>query len=507
MFEYLLSTMIFTPAAAALLLMFFPSGQKRLIKLVALLASAVPLVLSFPLYSAYDGTTPDFQFVERLEWIRHFNIEYYLGADGISITLVLLSTLLFFVALLVSWHIERMVKAYNCLFLLLETGVLGTFLSLDLFLFFVFWELTLLPMYFLIGIWGGPRKEYAAIKFFLYTMFGSVLMLLGIIALYFYQDQYTFAMPRLMGVDYTGVVELPGLALSLIPFAWYSVSFQNVLFILFAVGFAVKIPIFPFHTWLPDAHVEAPTPISVILAGILLKMGAYGFFRIAFPFFPQASLYFAGLLAFLGVVNVIYGSLCAMAQQDLKKLVAYSSIGHMGYMLLGMASFVEIGLKGGHFQMFTHGLSSGLLFLLVGVVYQRAHHRNIDGFGGLASQMPVYASFMMLATFAGLGLPGLAPFISEAFSFLGAFSSPVTQIYAVVGVSGIVLTAGYMLWMYQRIFFSEPNPDNEDLPDINLREMAAATPLVILIVYLGIYPMTYFDMVHRSLLNLQDLIR
>jgi len=479
--------MLFSPAVVAFILMFVPGRHKNFIKSLALGASLIPLVLSVQPYANFDASTADFQFVERTSWIQPFNIEYFLGVDGISITLIMLSCLLSVVALLVSWNIDEMVKGYFCLFLLLETGILGTFMALDLFLFFVFWELTLLPMYFLIGIWGGPRKEYAAIKFFLYTMFGSVLMLLGVIALYYYQGQHTFAMTELMATN-------------------YSMGFQKVLYILFGIGFAVKIPVFPFHTWLPDAHVEAPTPISVILAGILLKMGAYGFFRIAFPFFPDAAAYYAWGLALLGVINVIYGSLCAMAQQDLKKLVAYSSIGHMGYMLLGMASFVEIGLVGGHFQMFTHGLSSGLLFMLVGVVYDRAHHRNIDGFGGLASQMPVYAGFMMLGTFAGLGLPGLAPFISESFSFIGAFLSETTRIFAIIGVAGILLTAGYMLWMYQRIFFEEPNPKYDDLPDINGREMTAAIPLMALILFLGVYPMPYIDLVNESIVHLENMI-
>jgi NADH-quinone oxidoreductase subunit M len=478
--------MIFLPAAFALALLFVPNRNKTLIKLGGLVGTAIPLILSVPLYMNFDASTADFQFVERLQWISTFNIEYYLGVDGISITLVLLSSLLFFVAMLVSWHIDKLTKAYTCLFLLLETGVMGTFMALDLFLFFVFWELTLLPMYFLIGIWGGPRRQYAAIKFFLYTMFGSVLMLIGIIAVYF-QGPGTFAIPELMDLSYTA-------------------TYGRILYLLFAIGFAVKIPIFPFHTWLPDAHVEAPTPISVILAGILLKMGGYGFFRIAFPFFPDAAVYFGWLLALLGVINIIYGSLCAMAQEDLKKLVAYSSIGHMGYMLLGMASFVEFGLKGGHMQMFTHGLSSGLLFMLVGVVYQRAHHRNISGFGGLASQMPYYAGFMCLATFAGLGLPGLAPFISEAFSFIGAFYSEITRTYAVIGIFGILLTASYMLWMYQRVFFGEVNEENEELPDINVREMAAALPLMVLLVVLGVYPMAYFNLINESLLQLQQMI-
>jgi len=487
MVHNILSVMLFTPAVVALFLLFIPPQRKNLFRSFSLIASLVPLLLSIQLYVQFDTSTSDFQFIERVSWIEPFNIEYYLGLDGISLPLVMLSALLATVALIVSWNIDKMTKGYFCLFLLLETGVLGTFMALDLFLFFVFWELTLLPMYFLIGIWGGPRKEYAAIKFFLYTMFGSVLMLLGIIAVYYYNGQHSFAMPELMMTE-------------------YGLGFQKIVYLLFAIGFAVKIPIFPFHTWLPDAHVEAPTPISVILAGILLKMGAYGFFRIAFPFFPDAAVHFAWFLGLLGLINVIYGSLCAMAQQDMKKLVAYSSIGHMGYMLLGMASFVQIGLLGGHFQMFTHGLSSGLLFMLVGVLYDRAHHRNIDGFGGMATYMPVYAGFMMVGTFAGLGLPSLAPFISESFSFLGAFQSDTTRIFAILGVSGILLTAGYMLWMYQRIFFEEPNPKYEEISDINLREMVAAAPLIILILVLGVYPAPYIEIVEESILRLQSMI-
>ncbi|MFB6345062.1 MAG: NuoM family protein [bacterium] len=487
----LLTLMTFIPTIVALFLVMVPSRKETLIKSVGLGTTAVPLLMSIPLYLGFDGDVAnyqfmqDFQFVVKTDWIGAYNIQYYLGVDGLSVTLALLSTLLFFVAMLVSWHIEEKIKAYTCLLLLLETGVLGTFFALDLFLFFVFWELTLLPMYFLIGIWGGPRREYAAIKFFLYTMFGSVLMLLGIIAMYF--EAGSFSIPAMFALDNVSIIS------------------PKILYLLFGIGFAVKIPIFPFHTWLPDAHVEAPTPISVILAGILLKMGAYGFFRIAFPLFPEAAVYFGWLLALLGLINIIYGSLCAMAQDDLKKLVAYSSIGHMGYMLLGMASFIEIGLIGGHFQMFTHGLSSGLLFLLVGVVYQRAHHRDISRFGGLASQMPRYAAFMMLATFAGLGLPSLAPFVSEALSFVGAFYSPITRVYAIIGLSGILLTASYMLWMYQRVFFGEVNEENEELPDINWREMGAAAPLMVLLVFLGVYPMAYFNLVQQPLVQLHNL--
>lgn len=483
----LLTIMLFTPAVFALIIMFLPSSQKEWIKWVGLVGTLIPLGLSWPLYNRFNTGLSEPQFVTRVDWIEAFNIQYYLGVDGISVMLVLLSTILFTSAIIVSWNIEQHLKAYMSLFLILETGVLGTFMALDLFLFFVFWELTLLPMYFLIGIWGGPRKEYAAIKFFLYTMFGSVLMLLGIIAVYYNVSPRTFSMIELMD-------SAPQLSL----------GFQKVLFALFAIGFAVKIPVFPFHTWLPDAHVEAPTPISVILAGILLKMGGYGFYRIAFPFFPEASIAFAWVFGLLGLINIVYGSLCAMSQQDMKKLVAYSSIGHMGYMLLGMFSFVGFGLKGGHFQMFTHGLSSGLLFLLVGVIYDRAHHRNIDGFGGLATQMPVYGAIMGAATFAGLGLPGFANFISEVFSFLGAFNSSI-QIYAILGLSGIVLTAGYMLWMYQRIFFEEPNPEYDDLPDINLRELVASVPLVILLIVLGVYPMGYFTMINESIIQLTQM--
>jgi len=349
----------------------------------------------------------------------------------------------------------------------------------------------LLPMYFLIGIWGGDSRVYASIKFVLFTLAGSLLMLVSIVVLYGLQFGQT---------GETSMAMIDFYSLSLDP----STAFW--LFIGFALAFAIKTPLFPVHTWLPDAHVEAPTPISVILAGILLKMGAYGFFRIAFPFFPDAAVHFAWFLGLLGLINVIYGSLCAMAQQDMKKLVAYSSIGHMGYMLLGMASFVQIGLLGGHFQMFTHGLSSGLLFMLVGVLYDRAHHRNIDGFGGMATYMPVYAGFMMVGTFAGLGLPSLAPFISESFSFLGAFQSDTTRIFAMLGVSGILLTAGYMLWMYQRIFFEEPNPKYEEISGINLREMVAAAPLIILILVLGVYPAPYIEIVEESILRLQSMI-
>ena len=471
--------------------------------------SLVPLVGSGWMWLNYEATGNallggDMAFETTAQWIDFgpYAIQWHVGLDGVSMPLIVLTTILTTMAIISAWTpIDERESQFYGLVLLLEFGLLGVFTALDFFVWFIFWEVVLVPMYFLIAIWGGPRRKYAAIKFFVYTNIASLIMFVGFLTLVFSLGDSVTALdlPQI-----AQALQVEGAVGSIAGFGPETVKLFA--FALMFFGFAVKVPVFPVHTWLPDAHVEAPTPISVILAGILLKMGGYGFFRIAFPFFPDAAVYFGWLLALLGVINIIYGSLCAMAQEDLKKLVAYSSIGHMGYMLLGMASFVEFGLKGGHMQMFTHGLSSGLLFMLVGVVYQRAHHRNISGFGGLASQMPYYAGFMCLATFAGLGLPGLAPFISEAFSFIGAFYSEITRTYAVIGIFGILLTASYMLWMYQRVFFGEVNEENEELPDINVREMAAALPLMVLLVVLGVYPMAYFNLINESLLQLQQMI-
>src|SRR6059058_5740075 len=446
-----LTLMIFIPLAGIAVVLALPSRAHDAIRWTSTLFSAPPLLLAV---RVLHGFRPDagFQFVHRGPWIEAFNIEYFVGTDGISITMVVLTALLCFLCMIASFGIEKGVKGYYALFLLLETGMLGVFCALDFFLFFIFWELMLLPMYFLIGIWGGPRREYAAIKFFLYTLFGSVLMLLALLVFYFNSEPHTFDMIVMIAqANKYGTQPLP-----FWPFDQLGWGFQHLVWIALFIGFAIKIPAFPFHTWLPDAHVEASTAISVILAGVLLKMGTYGILRINYPMLPVATADLAyWFLGALGAWNIIYGALCAMAQTDLKKLVAYSSVSHMGYVMLGMASFTTQGINGAVLQMFNHGTITGMLFLLVGVIYDRAHHRDIDGFGGLAAIMPVYTGVTGLAFFAAMGLPGLSAFISEALVLLGAWQA--YPALTVVGASAVVLTAGYLLWTLQRLFLGPPN--------------------------------------------------
>jgi NADH-quinone oxidoreductase subunit M len=437
--------------------------------------------------------------MERATWIPSFNITYILGVDGLSLPMVILTALLCFIGIFVSWNINKAVKGYFALFLLLDTGIIGVFLSMDFFLFYIFWEVMLLPMYFLIGMWGGPQREYAAIKFFLYTLFGSVLMLIGILGLYFSCGN-TFDIQVLMEVAPDA---LRGLT-------WWGMSAIKVIWVLLFVGFAIKVPVFPFHTWLPLAHVEAPTAISVILAGILLKLGVYGILRINYGLMPDGVYWFSGALAALGLVNVIWGGLCALAQTDLKKLVAYSSINHMGYTLIGMAAIIaageanglnlkaaQAGLGGAVFQMFNHGTISAMLFILVGVIYDRAHHRDIEGFGGLAAQMPIYTGITAVAFFAGLGLPGFSGFISEAMCFIGAF--PVYKGIVIASTLGILLNAAYFLWAFQRIFFGELNEKYTDLPEINRLELFTVVPLLLITLFFGIYPAPFLDLISSTM--------
>lgn len=496
--------MIFVPLLGMIVVLLLPRESEELIKRVALVFTLVPLIIAVYLFIDYDRTIAGEQFKHGpVPWIEVFNIQYYVGIDGLSVTLMLLTALLGPICVLASWrNIDKGIKAYMALFLLLETGMLGFFAALDLFLFFVFFELTLLPMYFLIGVWGGPRREYAAIKFFLYTLFGSVLMLVALIAVYLKSGApgaRTFDIPTLIALAGT-----TGHALA-------DPTFQMWVFLGFFIGFAVKVPIFPFHTWLPDAHVEAPTAISVILAGVLLKMGTYGLVRINMDMFPEGMAVFANgngivgnSLAILGFVNIVYGSFCALAQTDFKKLVAYSSIGHMGFVILGLAAGNELGITGAILQMFNHGVISAMLFLLVGVLYDRAHHREINGFGGLGSRMPVYTGITTLAFMASLGLPGLSGFIGEAFSLVGAFERfPMLTILSTIG---IVVGAAYFLWTLQRVFLGTLNPKYEELPEINGREILTLVPLGILVIVLGIWPHFAIEMFSESVVKLTEKI-
>jgi len=499
----ILSWLIFLPVIGAAAVLLIPRAQANVIKWVSAVFTGVQLILAVQLFIGFDRGTASMQFVEKAEWIGSYNIWYYLGVDGLSISMVLLTALLSFICIFASWGIDKALKGYFALFLLLDAGMMGVFLSLDFFLFYVFWEVMLLPMYFLIGVWGGPRREYAAIKFFLYTLFGSILMLLAMLVLYFNVKDpmtggHTFNMLHMMDqMNHTGMLNRPE-----IRYWIYAGLF---------VGFAIKVPIFPFHTWLPDAHVEAPTAISVILAGVLLKMGTYGMLRISFPVLPDAVKFepFAYGLATLAVINIVYGALCAMAQKDLKKLVAYSSIGHMGVVLLGMSGLTPLGMNGAVLQMFNHGCVTAMLFLLVGVIYDRAHHRDVEGFGGLSNKMPIYTGIITVAFFANLGLPGLSSFISEAFSFLGAFSSTNfdLKVYTIISTLGIVLTAGYMLWTLQRMFLGKLNPKYENLPEINGRELFTLVPLGILVILLGVYPQPVLSLLETSCNNLVQVVR
>jgi NADH-quinone oxidoreductase subunit M len=475
----ILSLVTFVPLAGAVIVLLMSNENQKAVKAVSTVFSGISLIFALVLVFAFDRSIPGFQFMERAQWIPQINVWYYVGVDGISITMVFLTALLSFVSVIGSFGIMDRVKQYFALFLLLQTAMTGVFVALDFFLFYVFWEAMLVPMYFLIGIWGGPNREYAAIKFFLYTLLGSVAILLAILAMYFSTSPHTF-----------DIVELSRTH----PFA---PGFQMVLFLALFLGFAIKVPVFPFHTWLPDAHVEAPTAISVILAGVLLKMGTYGIFRISYPILPDAARDFALPLAILAVINIVYGALVAMGQSDMKKLVAYSSVSHMGYVLLGLAAMTTTSMNGAMLQMFAHGIITGSLFLLVGVIYDRAHHRDIDGFGGLAIKLPVYTGIMSLAAFASLGLPGLAGFVAEFMVFVGAF--PVFKTIVIIAAIGIVITAAYFLWMLQRMFLGKPQEKYAGFPDLSVRELVTLVPLQVLTVAVGVYPRLIIDFMDASM--------
>jgi len=498
----ILTYMTFFPLLGAVIVLALPRDNHAAIKWVAAGATVPPLLMAIWLYFNFARTEPGFQLLQQRPWIPSFNIQYIVGVDGISVTMVLLTALLSFICIFASWGIDKGVKGYFALFLLLDTGMMGGFVALDFFLFFVFWEGMLLPMYFLIGIWGGPRREYAAIKFFLYTLFGSALMLLSMLIFYFNvtdpnTGQHTFSMLAMMNQANHSEWLRTGMI--------FGYSVPVIIWVALFIGFAIKIPAFPFHTWLPDAHVEAPTAISVILAGVLLKMGTYGILRINYGILPEASAQLAfWFLGVIGAVNIVYGALCAMAQKDLKKLVAYSSVSHMGYVMLGMAALTPAGIQGAVLQMFNHGTVTAMLFLLVGVIYDRAHHRNIDGFGGLASVMPLYTGVTAIAFFAALGLPGLSAFISEVLVLLGAWERHPGL--TIIAATAVVLTAGYMLWTLQRVWLGKLNEKYADIPEINARELFTLVPLAAIVIVLGVYPMAILDLMQASLDQLNGIV-
>ncbi|MDP2303758.1 MAG: NADH-quinone oxidoreductase subunit M [Ignavibacteria bacterium] len=516
----LLSLITFLPIIGMIIILFLPKNNDKVIKALTLAVTGIQVILGIVIWRFYDYSLggiynqATFQFVEKFRWIEipsvswlgTIKIDYFLGIDGISAPLILLTAIITFVATLASWNIKTSLKGYFALFLLLDTGMMGVFVSLDFFLFYIFWEVMLLPMYFLIGIWGGPRKEYAAIKFFIYTLLGSVFILLAMIGLYLSATEtladgskvFTFNMLALMNSEnYTH----DGILSPLNPN-----NFRLLAFLALFVGFAIKIPMFPFHTWLPDAHVEAPTAISVILAGVLLKMGTYGILRINYPMFPEITHQLAWWIAMFGMINIIYGALCALAQKDFKKLIAYSSVSHMGFVMLGMASLNTAGISGAVFQMFNHGTITAMLFIIVGIIYDRAHTRGINDFGGLANQMPIYTGFVTIAFFAAIGLPGLSGFISETFVFLGAFHVESIRLITVISTLGILLGAGYMLWTLQRIFLGELNPKWNTLNDLTFREYAMLVPLTIIIIVLGIYPSLMLDLMNSSVNTMVEFL-
>ena len=479
----LLSLILLVPLVGAIILLFVDRRRDDTIRWIANIVASLGFLVSLPLWFWYDSANPDWQFVERAPWIPSIGAEYFLGVDGFSSLLVLLTTLMGMIAILSSWTaITERVKEYYIFLLLLQTGMIGAFITLDFLLFFLFWEVMLVPMYFLIGIWGSDNRLYSAIKFFLYTLVGSVVMLLGILAVYFYQYSVT-------GVYTFDVTQFHELNMP--------VDLQWWVFLAFFLGFAVKVPMFPFHTWLPDAHTDAPTAGSVILAAVLLKMGTYGFIRFSLPILPDATVSFVPLIAGLSIVGIIYGALVALSQSDWKRLVAYSSVSHMGLVMLGMFALTPVGITGSIIQQINHGISTGALFLIVGIVYERRHTREISEYGGLSKTMPVYAAVFLIMTMSSIGLPTLNGFIGEILILQGVFV--VSKWWAAVAATGIVLGAAYMLWLYQRTMFGTiDNPKNEGLADLNVRELATFVPLIILAVWIGLYPSPFLRRLETS---------
>jgi NADH-quinone oxidoreductase subunit M len=494
--DHLLSIITYTPLVGAAVLLLPPFKRNDdAVRWVANLFGFAGFLVSLPLWFWFERAAEGFQFVERHEWIPSLGVQYLFGVDGISTLLILLTTLLGFVAILSSWTaITVRVRQYYVFLLLLQVGMLGVFCALDMFLFYVFWEVMLVPMYFLIGIWGSARRLYAAIKFFLYTLVGSVVMLLGILALYFQSR-------KIPDLEVTGTFDVT---------RWFTMSIpadlQFWVFLAFFLGFAIKVPMFPFHTWLPDAHVEAPTAGSVILAGVLLKMGTYGFVRFSLPLLPDATLHAVPWVVTLSIIGIVYAALVTLVQKDMKRLVAYSSVSHLGFVMLGMFALNPLGLEGSVLQMINHGLSTGGLFLIVGIVYERRHTKAIAEFGGLAHVMPIYATVTLILFLASMGLPLLNGFIGEFMILQGAYSA--NRLWAYWAVSGVVLGAAYLLWLYQRVFWGKvTHEENRLLKDLSTRELATLVPLVLFCFWIGLYPKPFLEFIHVPLARIAETVQ
>jgi len=483
----ILSLITFFPLVGILFILFINNKHQNLIRWVTFLTTLITFLISLPLYFFFDATTWNMQFVENIPWIQEFGISYHMGIDGISILLILLTTFLSPLAILSTFTaVTERVKGYMVSLLSLEIGMLGVFCSLDFFLFYVFWEVMLIPMYFIIGIWGGPRRIYAAVKFFIYTMSGSVLMLIAILSLYFLHYKVT-------GVYSFNILDYHEINIP--------ENIQFWLFIAFFLAFAIKVPMFPFHTWLPDAHVEAPTAGSVILAGVLLKMGTYGFLRFSLPIFPQASIDFIPIVFTLSVIGIIYGAMVSIAQEDIKKLVAYSSVSHLGYCMLGMFALNIEGIQGSIIQMVNHGLSTGALFLIVGMLYERRHTRLISEYGGIMKVMPVFATIFLIVCFSSMGVPGLNGFVGELLILIGAFKANIW--FGLATTIGLVFGAVYLLWMYKRVMYGEiTKEENKKLKDMNGREYAYILPIMLFIVWIGVNPKPFLDKTTASVEHL-----
>lgn len=494
----ILTYLLLTPLLGSLILLFLKKEQENLIQWFGLAVSLAAFVISIVMLINFDQADGNFQLIQKVLWIEGLNVSYHVGVDGISVLLILLTTFITPLTLISTWgSIKKNIKLFTFFMLMLEAGMLGVFISLDLFLFYIFWEAMLIPMYFIIGVWGGENRIYASIKFFIYTMFGSLLMLVAIIWL-------AIDASSQLGMFTTNLLDLYKVGPSI------ARDIQNYLFLAFFFSFAIKVPLFPFHTWLPDAHVQAPTAGSVILAGVLLKMGTYGLIRFNLPLFPQAAVEFAPYISVLAVIGIIYGALVAMVQKDMKKLVAYSSVAHLGFVVLGIFAMTVESVQGAVIQMVNHGLSTGALFLLVGMIYERTHSREISYYGGIAKIVPVYATFLLIASLSSIGLPGMNGFIGEFLILIGSFKSQVLDNwwFTIFAASGVIFAAVYLLWMYQRVVFGKvTNTKLEDLTDMTGKEWLVLIPIFVFIFWIGIYPSTFLDMTESSTINILEQVQ